>query len=81
MFFYQPILNTLGLEKDKSIDYVISWKSKGKYTFELTPLYTIFLNCRTISGYKTEIKFDNRILVVKENNYVSKIVDAYIVYD
>ena len=34
-----------------------------------------------ISRYGILIKFDNSVLVVEENNYVSKIVKAYIIYD
>ena len=29
MLVYQPAFSTLQLNKDKGIDYVISWKSKG----------------------------------------------------
>ena len=79
MFVYQPTLDTLDLKKGKGIDYVIDWKSRGLYTF--TSLYTTFLHCRKLSGYRIGIKFDNSVLVVEENNYASKIVNAYIVYD
>ena len=51
------------------MDYALSWKSKGVYTFKLTPLYTTFLNSTKLSGYKTEIKFDNSALVEEQNNY------------
>ena len=39
MFIYQPAFDTPDLKKEKGIDYVISWKSKGVYTFKLTPLF------------------------------------------
>ena len=44
MFVYQPTLDTLELQKEKGNDYVLSWKSKGLYPFELKPLYTAFLH-------------------------------------
>ena len=31
MFVYQPTFNMLELKKDKSIAYVIGWKSKGLF--------------------------------------------------
>ena len=43
MFVYQSALDTLELKKDKSTNYVLSWKSKGRYNSELKPLYTAFL--------------------------------------
>ena len=45
------------------------------------PLYTIFLNSIKLPGYKTVIKFDNSILIVKQNNFASKILNFYIAYD
>ena len=44
MFVYQPTLDMLELQKEKGNDYVLSWKSKGLYPFELKPLYTAFLH-------------------------------------
>ena len=40
IFVYQLTLSTLQPQKGKSIDYVISWKSKGLYGFILSPQYT-----------------------------------------
>ena len=34
-----------------------------------------------LSGYKMGIKFDRDLLAVEQNNYLSKIVNLYIVYD
>ena len=58
-------------------------KSKGAPTFKLTPLYTNFAHSTKLSGYEIETKFDNcnSVLVVEQNNYASKIVNAYIVFD
>ena len=41
-FVYQPKLDTLELKKDKDIDYVLSWKSKGVSNSELKLLYTAY---------------------------------------
>ena len=48
---YQPTFDTLELKKDISIDYVLSWKSKGVYSSKLKPLYTAFLHSIKLSGY------------------------------
>ena len=45
------------------------------------PLYTTFLNSTKLSGYRTGIKFNNSVLVAEQNNYASKIINVYIVYD
>ena len=34
-----------------------------------------------LSGYKMKIKFDKDPFAVEQNNYVTKIVNVYIVYD
>ena len=71
----------LELKKDKDIDYVLSWKSKGIYTFKLTLSYTTLFNNTKFFGHRAGIKLDNRVLVVEQNNYTSKIINVYIVYD
>ena len=71
----------LELRKDKGTDYVLSWKSKGVYTSKIKPLYTYFLHNIKLSGFKVKIKFNKDPLAVEQNNYVTKIVNAYIVYD
>ena len=80
-FVYQPTLDTLKLKKDKSTDFILSWKSKGVYTSKLKPLYAAFLNSIKYSEYIIGIKLDKDPLAVKQNNYLSKIVNDYIVYD
>ena len=57
------------------------WKSKGVYTSKLTPFYTAFLHNTKLSVYKIGIQFNKSVLVVEQNNYVTKIANAYIVYD
>ena len=81
MFVYQSTLDTLELKKDKGVDYVPSWESKGVHNSKLKPLYTTFLHSIKLSGYKTGIKFDKNPLAVEQNNYLTKIVNVYIVYD
>ena len=76
---YQPTLYTLELGKDKSTDYVLSWKSKGVYNSKLKSLYTAFLHSKTLSEYRMGIKFDKDPLAVEENNYPCKIANVYIV--
>ena len=78
MFVYEPGLITFELKKDKSTDYVLSWKSKGVYTSKLKPLYTAFLHSRKFSGYRIGIKFNKDILAVKQKHYLTKIVNNYI---
>ena len=34
-----------------------------------------------LSGYRMRIKFDNSVLAIEQNNYATKIVNAYVVYD
>ena len=80
-FVYQPTLDTLELKKDKGTDHVLSWKSNGVYNSKLKPLYTAFLHSIKLSGYKMGIKFDKDPLAVEQNNYLTKIVNVYIVYD
>ena len=80
-FVYQPTLDTLEIKKDKGTDYVLSWKSKGLYSSKLKPLYTAFLHSIKLSGHKMGVKFDKDPLAVEQNNYLTKILNAYIVCD
>ena len=79
--FIKPTLDTLELKKDKNTDYVLSWKSKEVRNSKVKPLYTIFLNSINFSGYRIGIKFDKDLLAVEQNNYLTKTVNVYIVYD
>ena len=80
-FVYQPTLDALELKKDKGTDYVLSWKSKGVFNSKLKPLYTVFLNSIKLSEYRIGIKFGKYSIAVEQNNYLTKIVNVYIVYD
>ena len=44
-------------------------------------LYTAFLNSIKLSSCRTGIKADKEPLAVEQNNYLTKIVNIYIVYD
>ena len=80
-FVYQSTFSTLELKEDKGTYYVIHWESKGLYASKLTPLYTAFLHNIKHSGYKVGVQFNNSVLVLEQNNYVTKILNACIVYD
>ena len=56
-------------------------KSKGVNNSKLKLLYTAFLHSIKLSGYRIGIKFDKDPLAVEQSNYISKIVNVYIVYD
>ena len=80
-FVYPPTLDTLELKKDKGTAYIFSWKSKGVFNSKLKPLYTTFLNSIRLSEYRIGIKFEKDSLTVEQNNYSTKIVNVFIVYD
>ena len=64
-FVYQPTLDTLELKKK----------------IKVLIIYTPFWDSIKLSGYRVGIKFDEHPLAVEQNNYVSKIVNVYIVCD
>ena len=72
---------TKELKKDKGTDFVLSCESKGVSNSGLKSLYTAFLNSIKLYWYRIGINFDKDPLAVEQNNYLSKIVNAYIVYD
>ena len=80
-FVYQPTLDALELKKDKVTDYVLSWKSKGVYNSKHNPLYTAFLHSIKLSEYRIGVKFDKDPLAVEQNNYLTKILNVYILND
>ena len=81
MFVYQPTLKTIESRKDKSTDYFVGWNSKEVYSSKRKLSYTAVLHSIKRSGYRMRIQFDSDILSVEQNNYVTKIDYAYIVYD
>ena len=76
MFAHKPALDTLGLKKHKSIDYIPSLKSNGVFSSKPKPLSSIKL-----SKYEIRIKFVVDPLALEQNNYLTKIVNSYIVYE
>ena len=62
-------------------EYSFSWKSKGVYDSKRKPSYTAFWHSTKLYGYRTVIKFDKDALAVEQNNYLTKIVNIYIVND
>ena len=81
MFVYKPTFNTLEFKKDKGVDYVIRWKSKGLFESKLFPLHGTFLPNIEYFGYKIGIQFNSTSLVVEQNSYTTKTLNVYIVYD
>ena len=81
VFVYQPLFNMLELKKDKGTEYVIGWRSKGVYNSKLTSWHGTFLPNMKYFGQKIGIQFKNTSLVVEQNNYMTKAVDAHIAYD
>ena len=57
MFLYQSTLDKLDLKDGKCTDYVVGWKSNQIYTSKLTPLYSVFLNNKSLSGYGMRMQF------------------------
>ena len=54
IFVYQPTLDTLELKKDKSTDYILSWKPKGVFNSKRKSLCNAFLDSIKLSGYRWE---------------------------
>ena len=79
--FFQSKFDTLKLKKHEGNDYVLSWKLKGVSNIKLKELNTAFVHDIKPSAYTIEIKFDKDPLAVEQNNYLTKIVNVYIVYD
>ena len=69
------------IKKDKSTNYVLSLKSRGIFNSKLKSLYTAFLRSKKTFEYRTGIKFDKDPWAKEQNNYLTKIVNVYIVYD
>ena len=52
MYLFQSIFIILQTKKDKSTDYIFSWKSKGLYNYIHSPQHTAFLHGIKLFGYK-----------------------------
>ena len=55
--------------------------NQQQYISYLSPLCTHFVHSIELFRYKMGIKKENNPLVVEQNKYVTKIVNAYIVYE
>ena len=56
-------------------------KSKGVFNFKLKALDTTVVHSIKLSEYGIGIKFDKDPLAAEQNNYLSKIINVYVVYD
>ena len=81
MFIYQPTFSVSELKKDKGTEYIIGWKSKGVYNSKLIALHGDFLPNIKYFRNKIGIQFNSIPLFIEQNNYATKIVKVYIVYD
>ena len=81
LFVYQSTFNVLELKNDKGRKYIISWKSKGLYNSKLIALHGAFLSNVKYFRNKIEIQFNNEQNVIEHNDYKTKILTVYIVYD
>ena len=54
---------------------------KGFLESKFRPLHGAILSNRKLFEYKIGIKFNSTPSVVEQNNYTTKIVNAYIVYE
>ena len=87
MFVYEPTFNVLELKIDKGTEYIIGCKSKdvynsklGVYNSKIALHGASFVNVKYFRT-KMGIQLNNTPLVIEQNNYASKIVNFYIVYD
>ena len=79
MFVYQPKFNTIDV-KQANNEYVSAWNSKGIYSFNLVSLHDLASTIKFFE-HKSALKFNNSVLVVQQNNNVTKIVSGYSVYE
>ena len=81
MFVYQSTFNTLELKIDKGTVYVIGWKSKGVCNSKFVALHGAFLPNMKYFTREIGIQFNNTPLVVEQNNYTTKVLNVYTIYD
>ena len=65
--------------KMKVVVDLSNYATKRNYASKLKPLHTALLHSIKIPGYKVGIKFDKDLLARAQNNYATKLVNAYIV--
>ena len=71
----------LELKIDKGTEYVTGWKSKGFREWKCLPLHGALMPNANQLAYKIRIQFNSTPLVIVENNFTTKILNAYIVYE
>ena len=81
MFVYQATFSSFQLKKDKRINYIPSWKSKGVYSSTHFPQHAAFLHSIKLFGYEIKSKLDKDPLDAEQDNYATKIANVDIVYD
>ena len=69
------------LRNDKGTEYIISWISKGLYNSKLIALNGAFLPNVNYFRDNIGIQFNNTPLVIEQNNYTTRIVNVYIVFN
>ena len=80
MLVYQRTFLLLNLRKGKDVEYVFASKLKGIFKSNLHPLYNAFLSNIKSFECKMGMQFNNIALIVDQNNYAAKTVNAYIEY-
>ena len=66
---------------DMGTEYVTSWKYKVLFEWKLFPLHGAFMPSIKLFGFKIEIQSNNTLLVIDQNNFTIKTVNAYIICD
>ena len=81
MIVYQPTLNILELQKVRTLIMFLV-KNKREYIL-LNINHCMLLSWIALNflNKKVKLKFNKDPLAVEQNNYATKIVNAYIVYD
>ena len=80
MFVYQATFNMLAPKIDKGIEYVTAWQSKGLFEWKL-PLHGAFMCNIKQFGYEIGLQFNDAPLVIDQNSFTTRILNAYILYD
>ena len=80
MFLYPPTFNMLHLQKEKALIMLLVGYQRGCIVL-LFFCYTLHFCIARIISDKKGVEFDKEFLVVEQNNYAFKIVNACIVYE
>ena len=75
---YQPTFNILELKKTKAPIMLLVLNQKNLFESKITWFY---LPNKKYFGHKVGMQFNSTPLVVEQNNYTAKIVNAYIFCD